>query len=191
MSSELVAQYLRKPYARVIIPDDLGWYAAQVLEFPGCFAEGDTPEKAYENLEGAAESWVGSALSQGMSIPEPFASQGYSGTVSLRLPKSIHRRASEYARRDGVSLNQFLLSAIAARVGAEELLRTLVAKLDDRIDRLHYIDWVPVEGMLRRIPAATTRGRAISPDVPLSERMESAALPRTRELLPAMEVHHG
>ena len=135
MASQLVAQYLRKPYARVIIPDDSGRYAAQVLEFPGCFAEGDTPEEAYKNLEEAAENWVGSAHSQGMSIPEPFASQGYSGTISLRLPKSMHRRAAQYAHRDGVSLNQFLVSAIAARVGAEDVLKALAEKLDDRLDR--------------------------------------------------------
>ena len=135
MASGPAAQYLRKPYARVITPDDSGRYAAQVLEFPGCFAEGDTPEEAYKNLEEAAENWVGSAHSQGMSIPEPFASQGYSGTISLRLPKSMHRRAAQYAHRDGVSLNQFLVSAIAARVGAEDVLKALAEKLDDRLDR--------------------------------------------------------
>jgi predicted RNase H-like HicB family nuclease len=135
MASQVVAQYLRKPYARVIIPDDSGRYAAQVLEFPGCFAEGDTPEEAYKNLHEAAENWLDSAHSQGMAIPEPFATQGYSGTISLRLPKSMHRRAVQYAHRDGVSLNQFLVSAIAARVGAEDLLATLADKLDDRLAR--------------------------------------------------------
>jgi predicted RNase H-like HicB family nuclease len=137
MLSQDAAQYLRKPYARVIIPDDSGRYAAQVLEFPGCFAEGDTPEEAYKNLEEAAENWVDSAHSQGMAIPEPFATQGYSGTISLRLPKSMHRRAAEYAHRDGVSLNQFLVSAIAARVGAEDLLGVLADRLDDRLARLY------------------------------------------------------
>lgn len=136
MPSELATRSLRRPYARVIIPDDLGRYAAQVLEFPGCFAEGDTPEKAYKNLQEAAENWVDSAHSQGMAIPEPFATQGYSGTISLRLPRSMHRRAAQYAHRDGVSLNQFLVSAVGARVGAEDLLTVLADKLDDRLARL-------------------------------------------------------
>jgi predicted RNase H-like HicB family nuclease len=136
MSSHLVNQILAKPYARVITPDRSGGYAAQVLEFPGCFSDGDTPDEAYGNLQEAAENWLESALAQGMAIPEPFAAQGYSGTVSLRLPKSIHRRAAEYAHKDGVSLNQFLLSAIAARVGAEDVLRVVASNLDDRLDRL-------------------------------------------------------
>jgi antitoxin HicB len=136
MSSQVVSECLRKPYERVIIPDDEGHYGARILEFPGCFSEGGSPGEAYANLQHAAENWLDSALAQGMTIPEPFASQGYSGTVSLRLPKSMHRRAAEYAHRDGVSLNQFLVSAIAARVGAEDVGSTIAARLDERLDRL-------------------------------------------------------
>ncbi|MEX1254695.1 MAG: toxin-antitoxin system HicB family antitoxin [Dehalococcoidia bacterium] len=136
MTRPRVARILREAYARVIIPDDQGRCAAQVLEFPGCFAEGDTPEEAYANLETAAESWIESALAQGMQVPPPFASQGYSGTVSLRLPKSLHRRAAEHAHRDGVSLNQFLVAAVAAQVGAADIATAVAAKLDDRLDAL-------------------------------------------------------
>src|SRR3989304_3764734 len=136
MNKALATGYLRKPYARVIIPDDEGRYAAQVLEFPGCYSEGESPEEAYKNLEEAAQNWIESALAQSFPIPPPFATQGYSGTISLRLPKSLHRRAAECAHRDGVSLNQFLVAAIASRLGAEDLLGTIASKLDDRLDRL-------------------------------------------------------
>lgn len=136
MSRQAVSEYLRKPYERVIIPDDEGRYAAKILEFPGCFSEGGSPEEAYANIEEAASNWIESAVDQGMTIPPPLATQGYSGTVSLRLPKSMHRRAVEHAQRDGVSLNQFLVSAIAARVGAEDVGITIAARLDERLDRL-------------------------------------------------------
>jgi predicted RNase H-like HicB family nuclease len=129
-------EYLRRPYARVLIPDDEGRYAAQILEFPGCYSEGGTPEEAYSNLEEAAQNWIESALAQGMAVPEPSVSQGYSGTISLRLPKSIHRRAAQLAHRDGVSLNQFLLTAIASRVGEQDLLAGFLSLLDRRLDRL-------------------------------------------------------
>lgn len=136
MASTRVSQIVRKPYARIIVPDDQGGYAAQVLEFPGCFADGESPEEAYRNLDEVAESWVESALAQGFPVPSPVATQGHSGTVSLRLPKSLHKRAAELAHRDGVSLNQFLVAAIAARVGAENLTETIASKLDDRLDKL-------------------------------------------------------
>ena len=138
MANTRVSQIVRKPYARIIVPDDQGGYAAQVLEFPGCFADGESPEEAYNNLEEVAESWVESALAQGFPVPPTYATQGYSGTISLRLPKSLHRRAAELAHRDGVSLNQFLVAAIAARVGAENLNETIASKLDDRLDKLGF-----------------------------------------------------
>lgn len=181
MLSELAVHYLRKPYARVIIPDDAGRYAAQILEFPGCFAEGDTPEEAYRNLQEAAENWLDSAHSQGMAIPEPFATQGYSGTISLRLPKSVHRRAAEYAHRDGVSLNQFLVSAIAARVGAEDLLTILADKLDDRLHRLQAPQLFYIEGLAFGTPITASPGSAVfeSKGLDLSTLQQSATRPQT------------
>ncbi len=160
MPSRLASRHLRKPYARIIIPDDEGRYAAQILEFAGCFSEGESPEEAYSNLEEAAENWIESALAQGMPVPSPFETQGFSGTISLRLPKSIHRRAAEFAQRDGVSLNQFLVAAIAARLGAEDLLTTIASKLDDRIQRLQASEWVAVETVGAAETAKTSATRA-------------------------------
>jgi hypothetical protein len=45
--------------------------------------------------------------------------------LSLRLPDSIHRHIREIAQREGVSINQFISSAVAEKVSAiltEELL---------------------------------------------------------------------
>lgn len=189
MPSRLASRHLRKPYARIIIPDDEGRYAAQILEFPGCFSEGESPEEAYSNLEEAAENWIESARAQGMPVPPPFATQGYSGTISLRLPKSLHRRAVELAHRDGVSLNQFLVSAVAHRVGMEDFGSTIASRLDERLDRLQATEWVPMEGVMRRIPMAATR-QTTSIAVEDWEQ-ESAGLPPSRKLLPEKEGWYG
>ena len=87
-------EYLKEPYSRVLVPDEAGGYSAEMLEFPGCFAEGETAEETMQALERAAESWIQAALEQGQEIPQPFISQGYGGKVALRLPKSFHRKAS-------------------------------------------------------------------------------------------------
>jgi len=191
MPNELVAQVLRKPYARVIIPDDTGRYAAQVLEFPGCLSEGATPDEAYTNLQQATENWVDAALSQGMAIPEPSATQGYSGTVSLRLPKSIHKRAAQYARRDGVSLNQFLVSAIAARVGAEDAYTWIAAKLDGYLYPLQTRRMVyrEVEVEQEAITAGTQALTWAIQGAPATAA--SPASSQRTALLPEREVVHG
>jgi hypothetical protein len=38
--------------------------------------------------------------------------------LSLRLPDSIHRHIREIARREGVSINQFISSAVSEKVSA-------------------------------------------------------------------------
>ena len=40
--------------------------------------------------------------------------------VSLHLPASLKTAAEYFARRDGVSLNQFISTAVAQKVGAVE-----------------------------------------------------------------------
>lgn len=39
-------------------------------------------------------------------------------TLSLRLPDSIHRHIKEIARKEGVSINQFISSAVSEKVSA-------------------------------------------------------------------------
>lgn len=39
-------------------------------------------------------------------------------TISLRLPESIHKRVRELARREGISINQLVNSALAEKISA-------------------------------------------------------------------------
>jgi predicted RNase H-like HicB family nuclease len=113
-------------------------YHAEILEFPGCFAQGDTPADAYANLEKAAESWIDTCLSQGQQIPEPSSNVTYSGNIALRLPRSIHRQAARFADRDGTSLNTYLVSSVAARVGAEDFYNVLAQRLAQQLFQVAY-----------------------------------------------------
>jgi predicted RNase H-like HicB family nuclease len=129
---------LKKPYARILIPEDDGGYSAELLEFPGCFACGKTAGEAIENLEKASISWIEVAKHHNQDIPEPLANYGYSGKLNLRLPRSVHKQAARFAQKDAVSLNQFFMSAIASRVGAEDLYDRLVEKIENRITQLAF-----------------------------------------------------
>src|SRR6266542_2044795 len=84
--------YLKQPYARVLIPEAEGGFSAEILEFPGCYSSGDTAEEALQNLEDAARNWLEAAMSLGQHIPEPSDSGEASGRFALRLPRSIHRK---------------------------------------------------------------------------------------------------
>lgn len=126
--------YLKEPYSRVLIPDvNSGTYAAEILEFPGCMSQGDTPNEAIANLEVAAKAWLEAAMDLKQSIPPPSQTVSYGGKVLVRLPKSLHRQVSMVAEREGVSLNQFFVSTIAEKVGAYGILDRLTKRLDQHI----------------------------------------------------------
>lgn len=128
---KMTEKYLKEPYSRVLIPDDeSGTYTAVILEFPGCIAQGDTPQEAYEHLEDAAKDWIAAALDLRQEIPSPSQSLSFGGKILLRLPKSLHRRLTLTAETEGVSLNQFIVSALAEKVGAFDLYDKLTKKMD-------------------------------------------------------------
>ena len=55
-------------------------------------------------------------------------------TISIRLPESIHRRIKVLARRENISINQLITTALAEKLSAldtEEYLKER-AKLGDR-----------------------------------------------------------
>ena len=39
-------------------------------------------------------------------------------TLSLRLPESLHRQVKELARQEGISINQFVATAVAEKMSA-------------------------------------------------------------------------
>jgi antitoxin HicB len=122
--------YLKRPYARQIIPDkESGTYTAKIEEFPGCVTQGDTEKEAYENLEAVAKSWILAALDLGQEIPPPNIEHEFSGKFALRLPKSLHRQASLAAEREGTSLNQFITYAVSEKVGALNLYADIVQRI--------------------------------------------------------------
>ena len=112
------AEYLKRPYARILRPESDGSFGAEILEFPGCFAVGDTGSEALQNLENVAESWILGVLAKKERIPEPLQEkEAFSGKLVLRLPRSLHKKATFAAEREGVSLNQFISGCVAEAVG--------------------------------------------------------------------------
>jgi predicted RNase H-like HicB family nuclease len=104
-----VRRILKKPYSRVLVPQpEHGGYSAEILEFPGCFAEGPTVALAYVRLEGTAESWLLSCLEQKIPIPKPFLDYNKERRVSCGVPFSVYRALSKAAIRERVSMSQYL-----------------------------------------------------------------------------------
>lgn len=68
------------------------------------------------------------------------------GTLSLRLPESLHAKLKELAERDAISLNQFIASAVAEKAAALVTLEYLAER--GRRGRRDDLD-----AILKRVPA--------------------------------------
>lgn len=111
------AEYLKKPYGRYVVPESDGTFRAEIIEFPGCIAVGNTAAEALANLEDVAASWLEATIARDLRVPEPVENTAFSGKLVVRLPKTLHKKAARMAAQDGVSLNQFIVSSVAEQVG--------------------------------------------------------------------------
>jgi antitoxin HicB len=72
---------------------------------------GATLEEAVRNAREVLEMLIESAMKHGESIAPP--DRRFSGNLRLRLPVSLHARLVLEAEREGVSLNQWIVSKLA------------------------------------------------------------------------------
>lgn len=120
--SELKKQaeyYASLPYTVTIERrDDQGtYYVARFKELPHLLMTGATPEEALKELEEVKREWFEANLELGNKIPEPLKSRQYSGKVVLRMPLYVHESLARRAELEGVSLNQYMVAALAGSVG--------------------------------------------------------------------------
>lgn len=112
-----------------------GEYVATCPAFPGLSALGKTEAEALLEGKVALELFIESYLADSIPLPLPEVVHEYSGQFRVRLPKSLHRQASELASSEGVSLNQFVANAVAIQVGATSYHNQLLRKLDGYLAR--------------------------------------------------------
>lgn len=94
------------------------WIAkSKDLEF--CVGQGETCEEAIRELEGNEKVWLEMAQEDGEDIPAPSVEEEflYSGKFTVRFSKSLHERVAERAKKDGVSLNSFIVEAVSEKLG--------------------------------------------------------------------------
>lgn len=109
--------YIALPYTIELAPNEEGGWVVGIKELPGCISQGDTPEEALVMIRDAQEGWLTVALEDRMPIPEPRTLDEYSGKFVVRLSRSLHRDLVQVAESEGISLNQYINTALARSIG--------------------------------------------------------------------------
>jgi predicted RNase H-like HicB family nuclease len=113
-----LAHYKALKYPVEIVECEEGGYFVRIPDLPGCMSQGETMDDALANIKEARELWLEEILASGLPIPEPGQAKRYSGRFVLRMPRSLHERLARESEREGVSLNQFVVSRLSADTDA-------------------------------------------------------------------------
>jgi predicted RNase H-like HicB family nuclease len=124
--------YLALQYPFNVLADPDGGYVIVFPDLPGCMTQAETIDEIPQVAEEARRLWIETAYEDGEEIPLPSYPEEYSGKFVLRLPRSLHRRLAEVAAREGVSLNQYVVSLLSRAQAEDEVLRAL-ARLEARL----------------------------------------------------------
>lgn len=126
-----LAEYLALEYRFDVIADPDGGYVIKFPDLPGCMTQVDDVRDVVPMAEEVRILWLETEYERGREIPPPTYPEEYSGKLSLRLPRSLHRSLAEAAERQGVDINQYAVALLArgdALAAVERRLEAIEAK---------------------------------------------------------------
>jgi predicted RNase H-like HicB family nuclease len=113
-NADAIRHYMSLKYPMEIVEDDDG-VVATIPDLPGCASFGDTIEAAVRSLDETKELWIKGRIDAGQPVPEPSQVEDFSGKFVLRIPRGLHKSLDREAKRQGVSLNQYVLHLLSER----------------------------------------------------------------------------
>jgi hypothetical protein len=91
-------------------------YMGQCLEFPYLWWRGLTPDEAIAGVAKMVTEEISSILAADGKPPESLTDRRYSGKFMVRASPVLHARLAVEAAEQGVSLNQWAVQKLAARL---------------------------------------------------------------------------
>lgn len=110
---ERVEEYMKLNYKIEITQSDEGGYFAEIPDLPGCMTTAENFNEINGMIEDAKENWLEERLQKGLPIPSPSKEEEFSGKTMVRMPRSLHRKLSEQAKNENVSLNQYIVHLLS------------------------------------------------------------------------------
>ncbi len=106
MERKEIDYYLSLEYPfkiETITGENGGGYMITYSDLPGCISDGETIEETLANGEDAKKAWLKTAYEESVEIPIPNSTiDRFSGRITLRTPKSLHKDLVEQAESEGV-----------------------------------------------------------------------------------------
>lgn len=136
--------YMSLPYTTILRRDEEGDVVARIKELPGCLAHGKDEAEAIKSLKEMQKLWLDDCIASGQPVPEPEIEELLpSGKWVQRVPRSLHKRLTDAAKRESVSLNQLVTSMLSDAVAARTFMDAFrgVEQIFPQLRINHLGDW--------------------------------------------------
>lgn len=137
---QTVETYAALPYRLEIMSGEHGHFVVRYPDLPGCITQVERMEDAIPAAREILTGWLEIALEDGQTVPLPQQKEEYSGKFLVRMPKSLHRALAVAAEGEGVSLNAYVTTLLAAgepwhaaNRGLSDFLDAIIAAMDQRL----------------------------------------------------------
>ena len=118
-------------------------YVGRVAEFPNISAFEETFESTRTLVIDAIQTLkqIADKTQSEFPLPYPALEDEFSGRVTLRIPKSLHAKVSRIATQEDVSVNQYLVTAIATYVGEVDGISKMVTEAVNYLSHIVRAAW--------------------------------------------------
>ena len=124
--NKTIDEYMSLGYTIFIAPyeddNEIG-YMGRIVEIPAIEVYSNSPEEVLEDIDDLKREWFMQAIEDGINIPLPKKQEEseYSGRITLRLAKSMHKFLSERAEQEGISLNFYINTCIQSGIYIDDM----------------------------------------------------------------------
>jgi len=134
------------------------FWVAECPVLKGCIGQGDTLEEAIAELETNEQSWIEVAQEYGIEIPAIPVEQvnSFSGKLTLRVAPYVHREAAELAKRQNISLNQYINDAIVAQNARVSTIEHITPEVKKAVRYIKELMSIPSESFSGRSSSVLT-----------------------------------
>jgi len=133
-TKKLAEKLARQNYPFTVQKDEMGYYIT-VPDLKGCSTWVTSLDELEQTLYEAKLAWIEAALEKGINIPKPTEESEFSGKFLVRCPRTIHKRLVENARKEGVSLNQYVVSILAENSLGDRTIEIIENKVTEVVER--------------------------------------------------------
>ena len=118
-----------------VVMEGVQYFKASLFELPSVEVYEKSAALAYKVIIESIEDLHEAAIEDGQSFPSPEKREqtDYSGRVTLRISKDLHRRIDLQAKRNGNTLNTEIVCQLSQTSSIQETIRQMSADLHETV----------------------------------------------------------